>query len=64
MQKNKNMSSNDLLKLATLQNDIDNIYAQKARGAFVRSRRKWMEAGGKNNKYYLFFKFRKKEIGK
>lgn len=47
MQKNKNMSSNDLLKLATLQNDIDNIYAQKARGAFVRSRRKWMEAGGK-----------------
>ncbi len=49
----QHLSNNDLLHLATLQNDLDNIYEEKARGAFVRSRRKWMEAGEKNTKYFF-----------
>ena len=40
---NQNVSSTELLELATLQNELDNIYEEKARGAFVRSSQKWME---------------------
>lgn len=58
----QHLSSNDLLKLATLQNDLDNIYEEKARGAFVRSRRKWMEAGEKNTKYFFSLEKRNREI--
>lgn len=37
---NQDMSSNDVLKLPALQKDLDNIYEEKAKGAFVRSRKK------------------------
>lgn len=56
------MSSTDLLKLATLQNELDNIYEEKARGAFIRSRQKWMEAGEKNTKYFFGLEKRNREI--
>ncbi len=58
----QHLSNNDLLHLATLQNDLDNIYEEKASGAFVRSRRKWMEAGEKNTKYFFILEKRNREI--
>ncbi len=58
----QHLSNKDLLNLATLQNDLDNIYEEKARGAFVRSRRKWMEAGEKNTKYFFNLEKRNREI--
>jgi len=59
---NINMSSTKIYKLATLQNELDNIYEEKARGAFVRSRQKWMEAGEKNTKYFFGLEKRNREI--
>lgn len=38
----------------------DSIYEEKARGAFVRSRRKWLEEGEKNTKY--FFSLEKRNV--
>lgn len=48
------MSSTELLELATLQDKLDDIYEEKTRGAFVRSRQKWMEAGVKKKIKYFF----------
>jgi len=55
------MSSTEILKLATLQNELDNIYEEKARGAFVQ-RQKWMEAGEKNAKFFFGLEKRNREI--
>ena len=39
----ENLSENDLQELISVQNKLDDIYRRKAEGAFVRSRRKWLE---------------------
>ena len=36
-----------------LENNITKIYEQKAKGAQIRSREKWVEFGEKNNSYFL-----------
>ena len=45
-------------QLITLQLQLDQIYEDKARRAFVRSRRKWMEEGEKNTKYFFNLEIR------
>lgn len=40
-------------QLETLKNQLDNIYVHKARGAFVRSRARWIEEGEKNSSYFF-----------
>lgn len=42
----------DINKLSELQLQLDDIYENMARGAFVHSRRKWLELGEKNTKYF------------
>lgn len=38
--------------LENLQEELDHIYQEKARGAFIRSRTKWMEEDERNSKYF------------
>lgn len=59
MQKNNQiMPNNDLLKLATMQNELDNIYEEKTLQKQLRLRRKWM-----GWKHQIFFQFIKKKSG-
>lgn len=48
----ENLSEEELLQLSECQNKLD-IYKQKAQGAFVRSRRKWLEKGEQNSSYFF-----------
>jgi hypothetical protein len=36
-----------------LEKELEQIYEQKAKGAQIRSREKWVEFGEKNNAYFL-----------
>lgn len=47
------LNSEDNYKLMTLQSQLDELYKEKAIGAFIRSRAKWIEKG-ENNSSYLF----------
>lgn len=51
------MSENQRAQLQTLQLKLDQLYISKAKGAFIRSRAKWMEEGEQNSSY--FFKLEK-----
>lgn len=51
-------SEDDKVKLHNLKEDLNNFYAEKAKGAFIRSRVKWLEFGEKNSAY--FFNLEKK----
>lgn len=42
----------DINQLLCLQLELDKIYENMAQGAFIRSRRKWLEKGEKNTKYF------------
>lgn len=52
----QNLCQQDKDNLTKLQLELDQIYEDKARGAFVRSRRKWLEEGQKNTKKILTWK--------
>lgn len=41
------LTEEEELKLKTVQNEIDKIYIELAKGAAVRSRMKWLEEGEK-----------------
>ena len=41
------------MELIELQNKLDNIYRLKAEGAFIRSRKKWIEEGEQNSSYFF-----------
>uniref|UniRef100_A0A3B5R4M7 Reverse transcriptase domain-containing protein n=1 Tax=Xiphophorus maculatus TaxID=8083 RepID=A0A3B5R4M7_XIPMA len=49
----ENLSENDLKDLIIQQNKLNEIYRRKAEGAFVRSRRKWLEEGEQNTAYFF-----------
>lgn len=44
-----NLTEEDQLKLTESHNKLDEIYRRKAEGAFVRSRKKWLEEGEQNS---------------
>ncbi len=50
----------DKVKLHNLKEELDNIYKEKAKGAFIRSRVKWLEFGEKNSTFFLFRKEKRK----
>ncbi len=54
----ENLSEDDRNRLQILQLKLDNLYIHNAKGAFVRSRRKWLEEGEQNSNY--FFKLEKR----
>jgi len=47
-----NASEEELTELNSLQKKLDEIYLEKASGAFVRSRARWIEEGEKNTTYF------------
>lgn len=48
-----NPTSAEVEQLAYLQTELDKSYEGRARGAFIRSRRKWLKQGGKCTKYFF-----------
>lgn len=48
-----NLSENDKQDLILQQNRLNEIYREKAEGAFVRSRWKWLEEGQQNTAYFF-----------
>lgn len=53
----ENMSDSQQAQLLTLQLNLDKLYINKAKGAFIRSKAKWLEEGEQNSSY--FFKLEK-----
>lgn len=47
------VSEEDRLLLLQLQNKLDKLYRQKAEGAFVISRKRWLEEGEQNSAYFF-----------
>ncbi len=47
------LSVEEMKDLTTAQTELDKIYEEKAKGAFVRSRRRWLEEGEKCTKYFF-----------
>lgn len=58
----ENMSEVQKANLHTLQLKLDQLYISKAKGAFIRSRAKWLEEGEQNSSY--FFKLEKQRQNK
>lgn len=46
------MDNETKLQILSLQSKIDDLYTQKAKGAYVRSRARWIEKGEKSNNYF------------
>jgi len=57
--KNKT-SEDDKVKMHNLKEELNNFYAEKAKGAFIRSRVKWLEFG---EKIQLIFLIQKRKEG-
>lgn len=57
-----NLSQIDKDMLVKFQLELDKIFENKAKGAFVRSRRKWLEKGEKNSKYFFNLEKRNTEL--
>lgn len=49
----ENMSDEGELELATEQIKLNEMYLNKAKGAFLRSRKRWIEEGEQNSAYFL-----------
>lgn len=47
------LTEQDKLDLSNLQTKLDELYSQKAKGAFIRSRTKWLEEGEQNSHYFF-----------
>jgi len=57
-----NLNMQELIDLSSLQVQLDNIYQEKAEGAFIRSRYKWLENGEKNTRYFFNLEKRNGEL--
>lgn len=55
------MSDEERAKFVCLQARVDNLFIQKAQGAYVRSRAKWIEQEEKNLSYFFGFEWRRQE---
>ncbi len=49
----ENLLDYEKLLLSDLQIKLDELYRRKAEGAFVRSRRRWLEEGEQNSQYFF-----------
>lgn len=59
---NKSEMDNEAkLQILSLQSKIDDLYTQKAKGAYVRSRARWIEKGEKSNNYFCRLEKRRQE---
>lgn len=47
------LSEEEQIQMKRLKEDIDNLYIDMAKGAFIRSRAKWLEQGEKNSSYFF-----------
>ncbi len=47
------LTKEDEVELAKIQSQLDLIYLDLAKGAFIRSRAKWLEEGEKNTSYFF-----------
>lgn len=56
-----NPTEDERQKILNLQPKLDEIYSHKAQGAFIRSRAKWIEEGGKNSAYFCGLEKRRQE---
>ncbi len=57
-----NLSEEEVKELTAAQAELNKAYEDKARGAFVRSGRKWLEQGEKCTKYFFNFEKRNFEL--
>lgn len=48
-----NLNDENNLELHQLQLKLDDLYTEKAKGAFIRSKERWIEDGEKNSSYFL-----------
>lgn len=55
------INEDDKQKLTTLHSSLDSIYVNKAKGAYIRSRAKWMEEGEKSTAYFCRLEKRRQE---
>jgi len=53
LEQKKNLTKEDEVELAKIQSKLDLIYLELAKGAFIRSRAKWLEEGEKNTSYFF-----------
>lgn len=51
--KKDNLTEDEKVRLDTLKSEIDQIYVDSAKGAFIRSTAKWLEKGEKNTSYFF-----------
>lgn len=60
------LSLEEQVKLNHLQSQLDNLFLEKAKGAFIQSRARWIEEGQKNSYFFSLEKQRqtKKKIYK
>lgn len=59
---NKNsLSEQEKQKLIILHSSLDNIYINKAKGAYIRSRAKWIEEGERSSAYFCRLEKRRQE---
>lgn len=56
----ENLSTEEETYLSDLRNEIDDLYLDLAKGAFIKSKAKWLEMGEKNTSY--FFSLEKRNI--
>jgi len=54
-------SEEDKEKISNLQSKLDRIYIDKAKGAYIRSRARWIEEGEKNTAYFCKLEKRRQE---
>lgn len=47
------ISEEDRFNFLQLQNKLDDLYRRKAEGAFIRSRKRWLEEGEQNSAYFF-----------
>uniref|UniRef100_A0A3P9J195 Reverse transcriptase domain-containing protein n=1 Tax=Oryzias latipes TaxID=8090 RepID=A0A3P9J195_ORYLA len=56
-----NPSEDDRQQILNLQSKLDELYTQRARGAYIRSRARWIEEGEKNSAYFCSLEKRRQK---
>lgn len=62
--KKQNIADEEKATISNLQSSLDKLFMQRAQGAYVRSRAKWIEQGEKNTSYFYSLEKRRQEKNK